>query len=104
MSKPDGFGVEPDDVTVHAGRLDRIADGIATATDAARYVQLHPEAYGQICSFVPAILNDLTTPLIDGLQTAVDSLHDTSARLRKTAAAYLTADTVATQALPGPLS
>jgi hypothetical protein len=104
MSKPDGFGVEPDDVTVHAGRLDRIGDGIATAIDAARYVQLHPEAYGQICSFVPAILNDLSTPLIDGLQTAVDSLRDTAARLRTTADAYLTADTVATQALPGPRS
>jgi hypothetical protein len=104
MPKPDGFEVEPDDVTVHAGRLGRVADGIATATDAARYVQLHGEAYGQICRFVPAILNDLSTPLIDGLQTAVDSLRGTADRLRATAQAYTTADTVATQALPGAAS
>jgi hypothetical protein len=76
----------------HAGEVDRIADGLATAVQAGAAVRTGSGAYGVVCRFVPVLLNGLQQAMVEGMGAAAGSVRDTADRLRSVAAAYDTAD------------
>ena len=82
------FQVRSSDLVSHASEVDRIGDGLDTAKQAGEAVRVDMGAYGQLCQFVPALLNGLQTTLIDGIGRAVTAAHDTADALRSTAADY----------------
>lgn len=96
------FQVRSADLVAHAAEVDRIGDGLTTAAQAGEAVRTGTGAYGQLCQIVPSLLNALQQDLIDGLNTAAGSVHDTADSLRSVAAAYDTADGNAADRLTGP--
>jgi Excreted virulence factor EspC, type VII ESX diderm len=86
------FQVNSSDLVSHAAEVDGIGDGLDTAKQAGAAVRVDTGAFGQLCQFVPALLNDLQTRLIDGIGSAVTAAHDTADALRSTAADYDAAD------------
>ena len=92
MSDPGEFQVSSAALVSHAGGVDAIGDGLTSAAQAGQAVQTDAGAYGRLCQFVPALLNGLQQDLVDGLNTAAGSVHDTADRLRAVAASYDAAD------------
>lgn len=86
------FRVKSFDLVSHASQVDGIGDGLDTAKLAGEAVRVDLGAYGQLCQFVPALLNGLQTTLIDGIGRAVTAAHDTAEALRSTAADYDSTD------------
>ncbi|WP_089153983.1 type VII secretion target [Micromonospora sp. NBS 11-29] len=84
--------VDPDDLTAHAAHLDRCADSIDTAGQAARHVRLSADAYGQLCAVMPVLLDGLQRTLVDGVGAAAASVRDTADRVRSSAERYRAAD------------
>ncbi|MEV4345013.1 type VII secretion target [Actinoplanes sp. NPDC049596] len=84
--------VRSSDLVMHAREVDGIGDGLATAKHAGEAVRVGAGAYGQLCQFVPALLDGLQTSLIDGIGGAVNAARDTADALRSTAADYDAAD------------
>ncbi|GID98208.1 type VII secretion target [Amorphoplanes digitatis] len=100
MNESGAFQVHAGDLVAHAGEVDRIGDGLTTAAQAGQAVQTDTGAYGQLCQFVPALLNGLQQAMVDGMTTAAAAAHDTANSLRTVAAAYDTADAGAAERLP----
>ncbi|MEU4216893.1 type VII secretion target [Actinoplanes sp. NPDC026623] len=94
MSPTDRGGFEVNSATLvsHADRIDTIGDGLTAAGQAGQTAQTDTGAYGQLCQFVPALLNGLQQEMIDGMNTAAGSAHETADALRSVAAAYDSAD------------
>ena len=86
------FRVKSSDLVAHAAEVDGIGDGLDTAKQAGATVRVDTGAYSQLCQFVPSILNDLQTTVIDGIGSAVTAAHDTADALRSTATGYDAAD------------
>jgi len=86
------FQVKPSDLVAHAAEVDGIGDGLGTAKQAGEAVRVDASAYGQLCQFVPGLLNGLQTALIDGIGSAVTAAHNTADALRSTAIDYDAAD------------
>jgi len=80
------------DLVVHATAVDRIGHGLTVAAQAGEIVRTDTGAYGQLCQMVPALLNELQQAMVDGMNTAAGSVHDTADALRSVAADYDTAD------------
>jgi hypothetical protein len=93
------FQVNSADLVAHAGQVDGIGDGLATAQQAGEAVRTDAGAYGQLCQIVPALLNGLQQQLIDGIATAARAAHDTADSLRAVAADYSGADSSAADRL-----
>lgn len=72
-------------VRQHANTVGEAAEQMALARSAIRAVGMDRQAYGQICQFLPALLDPLFDSAVDVLSAAVDSLSETSYRLRATA-------------------
>ena len=98
MSGP-AFQVDPAALITHAGAVDRVGDGLTIASEAGRAVQTDPGAYGQLCQFVPALLNGLQQAMVDGMSTAAGSVHESADAVRSVAAAYDGADSAAVHRL-----
>jgi hypothetical protein len=81
------------DLASHAGRVDRIGDGLNTVQQAGAAVRVDSGAYGKLCLIVPALLNLLQDKAIDGIAAATASARDTADALRSTAADYDGSDT-----------
>jgi hypothetical protein len=92
MSDPGAFQVDSAALVSHAGEVDAIGDGLTGAAQAGQTVQTGIQAYGRLCQFVPALLNGLQQSMVDGMNTAAGSAHDTADTLRSVAASYDTAD------------
>lgn len=92
MSDPGSFQVDPAALTAHAGEIDGIGDGLTAAAQAGQTVQTDTGAYGELCQFVPALLNGLQQSMVDGMNSAAGSAHDTAAALRSVATAYDSTD------------
>jgi hypothetical protein len=88
----DQVGVRHAELITHAGHVETIADQVTTAARAGSAVRAGNEAYGKLCVMVPVMLNALQDVLIDGIDSAAASLHDTGGRLRTTASEYETTD------------
>jgi hypothetical protein len=95
------FQVKSSDLVSHAVEVNGIGDGLGAAKQAGEAVRVDTGAYGQLCQFVPAILNGLQSHVIEGLGAAVTSAHDTADALRSTAADYDAADGNAADRLRG---
>ncbi|NJC71632.1 ESX-1 secretion-associated protein [Planosporangium thailandense] len=92
MPSADGTDVTPAELVAHAGHIETIAGQVSTARQAGDAVRLDAGAYGKLCTIVPALLGGLQNLLVDGIDTAARSLHDTGARLRTAAESYQAAD------------
>jgi hypothetical protein len=91
----DQFRVDSAALMAHAGEVDRIGDGLTTTAEPGQAVQTGNDVYGQLCQFVPALLNGLQQKLVEGLTTASGCAYDTADSLRSVAAAYDAADSSA---------
>ncbi|MEV0428484.1 type VII secretion target [Micromonospora sp. NPDC050495] len=99
MPTGDGIQVDPDDLTHHAGRLDRSADSLDTARQAGQHVRLGADAYGQLCAVMPMLLDGLQRTVVDGIDGAARSIRDTAGKLRTSADRYRATDTHAERLL-----
>jgi hypothetical protein len=88
----DHIDVRPADLVAHAAAIEAVAGEVATARQAGDAVRLDVGAYGKLCTIVPALLNGLSGVLVDGIDTAAQSLRDTGARLRTAAGGYQASD------------
>jgi hypothetical protein len=88
----DQFSVMTEELTAHANTIGTIADGVRQAADAGHSVRVGGDAYGKICSFLPALLGQLQDTLIEGITSSADDLRDTTEKLRTTADRYDSAD------------
>jgi Protein of unknown function (DUF2580). len=84
--------VDPASMLAHGATIGAVASEVEVARTAAEVVRFDRGAYGQVCAFVPDVLNRLSDELMAGLRTAADSLHDTSARLTAVAQEFAAAD------------
>ncbi|WP_245923903.1 type VII secretion target [Paractinoplanes atraurantiacus] len=69
----DRMSVRATELVTHAGHVEAVADGVATAAGAGRAVRAGNDAYGQLCVMVPAMLNALQDILVDGLDECAES-------------------------------
>jgi hypothetical protein len=76
------------DLVTHAATVTAIGDRVGVAAQAGRAVRAGADAYGKLCVMVPAMLGALQDVLVDGIDSAAGSLHDTATRLRTTAEDY----------------
>ena len=74
-----GYQVVPGELDAHAGVLDRLADDMAKALDAANAVTLHGEAYGKICWFFVPVIQHISEPC----RTQLGEADSTLARFSK---------------------
>ena len=88
----DQFGVRPQDLVEHAGKVEAIGDQTLAAAEAGAAVRPGTDAYGKLCVMVPVMLGALQDVLVDGIRAAAESLEDTGARLRTTAESYQATD------------
>ncbi|MBX6748537.1 MAG: hypothetical protein IRY85_02515 [Micromonosporaceae bacterium] len=86
------LAVNPASMLAHGATIGAVAEEVEVARAAAEVVRLDRGAYGQVCAFVPDVLNRLSDDLMAGLRTAADSLHETSARLTAAAREFAAAD------------
>ncbi|GAA2487427.1 hypothetical protein [Winogradskya humida] len=93
----EGMAFPAETVLRHAGSVGEASDGMAQARDAAATVAMGSEAYGQLCQFLPALLNPLFSGATDVLSDAVDALGETELNLRATASAMTGADSGSAQ-------
>lgn len=99
MPTGDGIQVDPDDLTHHAGRLDRSADSLDTARQAGQHARLGADAYGQLCAVMPMLLDGLQRTLVSGIDGAAGSIRDTAGKLRASADHYRASDAAAERLL-----
>lgn len=92
MSRPEVVQVDTVSLVAHARKVDQIGDGLTTAAEAGQTVQTDTGAYGQLCQFVPMLLNGLQQAMVDGMSTAAKAAHDTAEAVRSAAAEYDRAD------------
>jgi hypothetical protein len=92
MSDSGAFQVNSASLVSHAGEVDTIGDGLTSAAQAGRSIQTDTGAYGRLCQFVPALLNGLQESMVDAMNTAAGSAHDTADALRSVAASYDSTD------------
>jgi hypothetical protein len=101
MAQPDDLGVLPGAVVVHSGHVDTVADQIAVACEAGRTVRVDQNAYGQLCTIVPVMVNALQDLVLEAIDTAHGSLHETADRLRTAAGVYQQTDEAAAEVVRG---
>jgi Excreted virulence factor EspC, type VII ESX diderm len=92
MPAVDHVNVTPADLVAHAASMGAVADRVATAKQAGDAVRMGAGAYGKLCTMVPVLLNGLSGLLVDGIDNAAHSLHDTAERLRAAADSYKSSD------------
>jgi excreted virulence factor EspC (type VII ESX diderm) len=92
MSDSAALQVNSASLVSHASEVDAIGDGLSSAAQAGQTVLTDTGAYGQLCQFVPALLNALQQDMVDGISTAAATAHETADSVRAVAASYDTAD------------
>jgi hypothetical protein len=97
----DQLSVRQTELVTHASHVEAVAGRVATAAGAGRAVRADNGAYGQLCVMVPVMLNALHDILADGLDECAESLRDTGAKLRTTAAEYEASDSFSADAIRG---
>ncbi|MET7876159.1 type VII secretion target [Micromonospora profundi] len=76
----------------HAATVDDIGDKMETARGAAAHVQMGAEAYGQICGFLPQLIDPVADRAVRALGESATALREAAANLRAAAAATETTD------------
>lgn len=86
MAGDDTVRMPIDAVRRHAGSIDTIADAVEQGADAANHVHLGADAYGQLCQFIPSLLEPVSDAAVSALRDTVTALRDTADKLRAAAA------------------
>jgi|SRR3954471_4856926 hypothetical protein len=92
MAGDSGFQAQADAIARHATTVDRVADQVSEGRDAAAAVSIGRDAYGILCSLIPALLEPVQDGVIDSLREAAESLQTTADDLRSTARDYTGSD------------
>ncbi|MFI5932010.1 type VII secretion target [Actinoplanes sp. NPDC051494] len=80
------------EVERHAGSVDRIAESVVQARAAVNEVTMDNEAYGQLCQFLPVLLNPVFSQAVSAMNDATDALRETADNLRAAAASVTATD------------
>ena len=72
-------------VRQHSVAVAEAAEQLAVARSAVREVSMDRQSYGQICQFLPGLLDPLFHGAVDVLTGAVDALSETALKLRAAA-------------------
>jgi hypothetical protein len=99
MTSPEVVRVPVAHVRAHAGSVDEVAAGLATARDAGARVQLGGSAYGHLCAFLPAAMTTLADRAVDALGVGRSALTETGEALRGVAARVASVDDAAARRL-----
>jgi hypothetical protein len=99
MTSPEVVRVPVAHVRAHAGSVDEVAAGLATARDAGAQVQLGGSAYGHLCAFLPAVLTAVGDRAVDALGVARSALTETGDALRGVAGRVASVDDAAAKRL-----
>ncbi|MEU8425091.1 type VII secretion target [Micromonospora sp. NPDC048835] len=83
----------------HAATVDDAADQMETARSAAAYVQMGAEAYGQICGFLPRLIDPVADRAVTALGESASALRETATNLRAAAATTEATDAASAQVL-----
>jgi hypothetical protein len=86
------FEVLPEELAAHAGHVGGLSDRLNTALDAANAVSMGDGAYGVLCSFLPPIINPVTTSGTDAIGAAVEGMGVTSDEIRGAVSSYEASD------------
>lgn len=95
----DGFLASTDDISAHGVHVARLATEVDTAVDATRTVRMGGDAYGVLCRFFPATLDEVTDHWTAAGAAMADGLHDAGRRLETTARAYADTDDQAARSM-----
>jgi hypothetical protein len=79
-------------VLQHAVAVSEAADQMTQARSAVREVSMDSQAYGQLCQFLPGLLNPLFGTAAEVMNDSVDALAETALKLRATATAMEATD------------
>jgi hypothetical protein len=85
----------------HADTVDGTAEQMALARSAVREVSMDRQAYGELCQFLPGLLDPLFNGAVDVVNGAVDALSETAYRLRATAATIEATDADSARRITG---
>src|SRR5262245_59726318 len=88
----DSFDVAVTAVQGHARGLSGLADELRGAFDAAGYVKMTDEAYGQTCQQVASMLNAVAEAAGRTILAGIDGLAAAAAELRNSADTYTVED------------
>ncbi len=88
-----------DAVLRHAGAVSAASDEVGQARAAAREVTMDSQAYGQLCQFLPALLNPVFDSAAEVMSHAVEAFEETALKLRATASATTSTDAGSAQRL-----
>lgn len=97
LAEPATLRVDPEEVSAHAATVSGLAARAELCAQAVAHVWLGAAAYGQLCAFVPALLNPLTLRVVSGAVSARDGLTDLATALRAVAESYGDADGAAAE-------
>jgi len=97
--EPNDLAVTPQALARHATGMEAIASGVAQAKQAGDTVRVGGEAYGQLCTIVPLLINSLQDIIIDAISAASTSLHETAQLLLQVADGYVEADSASEEGL-----
>lgn len=81
-----GMRFPGDAVREHAVAVSEAFEQMAVARSAVREVSMDRQAYGEICQFLPGLLEPLFGGAVEVLDGVVDALSETALKLRATAA------------------
>ena len=73
-------------VARHAVSVDDAAEAMETGRQAAARVQMGAEAYGQLCAFLPGLIDAVAGPAVTALGESASALRETALSLRSAVA------------------
>ena len=102
MSPESALAASPQELARHGEMVEGLAARADLCASAVRHVRLDAGAYGQLCAFVPSLLNDVVTSVDAASAGAAEALHSTATLLRHLAWIYANADAAADQEFTAP--
>ncbi|MEU8657284.1 hypothetical protein [Actinoplanes philippinensis] len=85
----------------HADTVDEASRQMALARSAIHEVTIDRQAYGELCQFLPGLLDPLVEGALDVLHGAADALAETAYGLRATAATIESTDAGSARRISG---
>ncbi len=92
MSPEIPLAASPQELTRHGDTVEALAARADLCVAAVRHVRLDAGAYGQLCAFVPSLLNGVITTADDASRGAAEALRSTATLMRHLAWIYTDAD------------
>ena len=89
----ESLNIDPSLVRTHAANVEKLAEPLGQALDAAQAVSAPTDAFGKICAFLPPLFVDsVETDGIAAIQAAVDAVGEDGSKLRTIADSFTTVD------------